>query len=916
MLQTKLDKNLLRTTDNYIKALEKAGFTKVEDLINHFPRDYEDRTNVLDNFSLLNIKEKNTVLVTLVSLENQKTTNNKMLTKAVFEDKNSFMSEWIWFNQKFLASKLVNFKWRKLIISGKVKYAFWKITFQSPEVETDLSKVSWEIVPIYSDINYIPWTWIFSKMDLLKKFISSHHPKLTQPHPTLSLEERGSSNLAKTIAPFSSESVDTLPENIIKKYNFISREEAIHKIHFPKNKLDIEQAKYRLWYEELFDINYKAISAKYESFWKSEGKSISIKMNPEFVKEILAKLPFSLTNNQKIVLFQVLKDMEKTHSMQRLLEWDVWTWKTVVAQVVAIHAIKESTLSSHPLPPLLSEEREKEPSPQPSPLEEREKEPSPQPSPLEERGKEPSPQPSPLEEREKEPSPQPSPLEEREYTRNSIRKIDIKSPWYIFELAKEFRQNPTKWEDLLWLHLKNNWFEWFKFRRQHPIWRYIADFYCEELRLVIELDWKIHDNIIQMEYDKERDNLLKNYWFKIIRLKNEEIIENSKDFIYLRIKETLSCPPLLQRRGVRGEGIVWKVRIGGFQIAIMAPTEILARQHFEWMYNLFFEFWISCELLVWSTTAKNKKIIKEKLKVWNLDVIIWTHALVQENVFFQNLWLVIIDEQHRFWVKQREVLEKWLLNLSWIIPHSLNMTATPIPRTLALTLYWDQDLSIINEYPVWRKKIFTKVISNDEQRGQVELFIRNELEKGRQVFWISPLVEESEKIDLANAINTFDSLVNIFHPFKVWLLHWKMKAKEKECTMWEFSENKIQILSSTSVVEVWVNVPNATIMCIEWAERFWLSQLHQFRWRVWRWDVQSYCYLFPSKWQKTDRLKAMEQTNNWFELAEIDLELRWPWEVYGLRQSWIPDLKVADLRDLELISEIRQDIEELFNIKK
>jgi ATP-dependent DNA helicase RecG len=171
-------------------------------------------------------------------------------------------------------------------------------------------------------------------------------------------------------------------------------------------------------------------------------------------------------------------------------------------------------------------------------------------------------------------------------------------------------------------------------------------------------------------------------------------------------------------------------------------------------------------------------------------------------------------------------------------------------------------------------------------------------------------------MDLANAISTYETLCEIFAPFKVWLLHWKMKAKEKDQIMKDFSENKIQVLSSTSVVEVWVNVPNSTIMCIEWAERFWLSQLHQFRGRVWRGKHQSYCYLFPSKWNSTDRLKAMERTNNGFELAEIDLEIRGPGEVYGLRQSWVPDLKVADLRDLELISQIRVDIEEMFEGKK
>lgn len=662
MLSNKLTKSLLHTTDNYIKALEKAGVTTVGDLLNHFPRDYEDRTNVLTSFSLVNVKEKNTILVKLLSLDSKKTWNNKLLTKAVLEDENGFLSEAVWFNRKYLASQLSAFKWHKVIVSWKVKYAFWKVTFQSPEVETDLSKTGGEIVPIYPDLNYIPSKWTSWKIVLLKKYIE--------------------------------EIWETLPEEIVKKYEFIPRKEAYYKIHFPKNKHDIEVAKYRLAYEELFNINYKAISSKYQKFEVTTWKSEAIELDAEFVKEILAKFPFELTNHQKIALFQALKDMEKPHSMQRLLEWDVWTGKTAVALVSMIHAIKKSK--------------------------------------------------------------------------------------------------------------------------------------------------------------------------------------------------------------------------GRIQVAIMAPTEILARQHFASMQNMLFEFGVSSNLLVWSTTAKQKKAIKEDLKSWNLDVVIGTHALVQEDVLFANLWYVVIDEQHRFGVKQREVLESWLGNASWLIPHSLNMTATPIPRTLALTLYWDQDLSVISEYPKWRKEIFTKVAKTDEERRQIELFIRTELEKWRQVFWISPLVEESEKIDLANAINTYESLVDIFAPFNVWLLHGKMKAKEKESIMQDFSDNKIQILSSTSVVEVWVDVPNSTIMCIEWAERFGLSQLHQFRWRVGRWNHQSYCYLFPTKGQFTDRLRAMERTNNWFELSEVDLELRWPWEVYGLRQSWVPDLKVADLRDLELISQIREDIEEMF----
>lgn len=820
MLSTKLTKTLLHTTDNYIKSLNKAWIETIWDFLSLIPRDFEDRTNVFDVFSYVNLKEKNTLLVEVVSIDNKKTANNKLLTKMVIKDKNNFLSECVWFNRKYLASKLNNLVWKKVIISGKVKYDFWKLSFMSPEIETDLSKSWGEIVPIYSDVNYIPWTWIASKMEYVKSEI-------------------------KYIE-------NTLPKEIIEKYNFFDRKQAIYKIHFPKSKSDIEEAKYYLAYEELFDINFKSLSKKATKTKESIWKSISIKLNPETVKEIISNIPFDLTNWQKIALFQILKDLENNHQMQRLLEWDVWTGKTIVAAIAVIHSILEYRKMNSELVNL-------EKTSPPAPL-------------LQERGE-------------------------------NVSMIEnySKVPDYIKNLSKDFRKKSTKTEDLLWEILRNRKLNNLKFRRQHPFGKYIADFYCDELRLVIELDWKIHEN--QKEYDKIRDEIISKYWVKIIRIQNEELINDFEKVIFKILNS-----PSPAGEGARG----WGFKNKNLQIAIMAPTEILARQHFEWLDWLFQKYNLTSTLLVWSTTKKQKETIKEHIKSWHFDIIIWTHAILQDDMLFDNLWFVIIDEQHRFWVKQREILEKWLWNMSWIIPHSLNMTATPIPRTLALTLYWDQDLSIINEYPKDRKTIHTKVIKNEVERQQVELFIQNELWKWRQVFWISPLVEESEKLDLANAISTYETLVEIFHPYKVWLLHWKMKAKEKEQIMKDFSENKIQVLSSTSVVEVWINVPNATIMCIEWAERFGLSQLHQFRWRVWRWKYQSHCYLFPTTWKNTDRLKAMEKTNNGFELSEVDLELRWPWEVYWVKQSWVPDLKMADLKNLELISQIREDIEELF----
>ncbi len=541
----------------------------------------------------------------------------------------------------------------KVVIFWQPKYDYGKLSFPSCDINF-YNENSARFEPVYPELNYIPSSWFVSKMPLLKKYFT------------------GIKN--------------TLPPEIIAQKGFREKNENILAIHFPSDAADFERARNELAYEELFLMQYAGILRKQEFEADSEGKSVAIPLNIELIKNIIEKFPFPLTDHQKITTFQILKDMERSFSMNRLLQGDVWTGKTAVALIAAIHAIIEA----------------------------------------------------------------------------------------------------------------------------------------------------------------------------------------------------------------------------GIQVAFMVPTEILARQHFSSIQELLSHYNITSDLLVGSLSGAQKKAAQARLKNGETQVVIGTHALIQDDVHFKKLGFVIIDEQHRFGVEQRKALEQY--NSFGLMPHILHMTATPIPRTLALTIYGDQDISTISQYPVGRKLIHTKVIKEHE-RDQVYRFIEEEVRNWRQVYWISPLVEESESLDIANATSMTEHLRDVFPNFTIWLLHGRMKGKEKDEIMTDFLSGKIQILSSTSVVEVWVNNQNASVICMEAAERFWLSQLHQFRGRVGRGQYQSYCYLFTTKAYTGERLKAMEQTNNGFELAEIDLELRGPGEVYGVRQSGIPDFKIANLKDFELISEIREDIE-------
>ena len=643
--------------------LKKIGIETVQDLIFYYPFRYDDLSKV-KKISELQIGEIATIKAKIQLIKNWRSPRKKkMLTQALVEDDSGSLKA-MWFNQPYLAKTLA--LGEEVYLAGLLSKKHGGLHLVSPQYE----KVS----------------------SFVKEKGTSHTARIVPIYSvTLGLSQKQIRFLAKSILFLAREINDWLPEKIKNFYKLIDLDLALREVHFPDNNNILEKARRRLKFNELFLMQLQALFIKRQLAGATASKIV---FREEETKEFVKSLPFKLTNAQRKAAWEIIKDLDKDKPMNRLLEGDVGSGKTIVAGLAVLNA----------------------------------------------------------------------------------------------------------------------------------------------------------------------------------------------------------C-------------------LSGHQTVFMAPTELLAKQHYKTL-NKFFGCDLKIALVVRTEAVFNgdssitKKSLLGKIAKGEVNLVIGTHALIQEKVNFGKLALAIIDEQHRFGVAQRKELQEKAGNL---MPHFLSMTATPIPRTLALSLYGDLDLSILDELPPGRKKVITKVIDSTK-RQEAYTFVQGEINKGHQVFVICPLIDPSDKLGVKSVTEEYERLdKEIFPDLRIAYLHGKLKPQEKEKTMKEFLENKINILVATSVIEVGIDVPNASIMMIEGAERFGLAQLHQFRGRVGRSERQSHCFLFAESESERSqkRLEAMVACNDGFELAERDLEMRGPGEIYGKTQSGFADFKIATLFDYQIIKEANEAAKEL-----
>jgi ATP-dependent DNA helicase RecG len=470
------------------------------------------------------------------------------------------------------------------------------------------------------------------------------------------------------------------------------------------------------------------------------------------------------------------------------------------------------------------------------------------------------------------------------------------------ELLEKYRLMPRK-EAIFAMHFPNNPNESHQAKRRVVF----EEFFLFQLKMQgLKRQEKAEKNGLSIHYDVERlKAFTQKLPFELTAAQKKVTNEICRDLMSVNHMQRLLQGDVGSGKTVVAAIALYATMTAGFQGALMVPTEILAQQHMESLQQLYDPLEVHTALLTGSTKAKERRAILMQLANGEIDIVIGTHALIQEDVVFHNLGLVITDEQHRFGVNQRKILREKGLK-----PDVLFMTATPIPRTLAITAYGEMDVSIIDEMPAGRIPIETRWI-RPPQLDTVLDWMQKELARGHQAYVICPLIEESEALDVKNATEIFEHMAAFFQPnYEVGLLHGKMKNQEKDEIMQEFKDNQLQILVSTTVIEVGVNVPNATVMLIMDADRFGLAQLHQLRGRVGRGSEASYCILVanPKNEMGVERMKIMTETNNGFVLSEKDLELRGPGEVFGARQSGIPQFAVGDIvTDFNILEVARQE---------
>jgi len=636
----------------YARRLEKLGILTFEDFLYHIPFRY-DNFSLISKINRVQPEEIVTIQGTVSEINNEFTKNFKRLQKAEIADETGAI-EVVWFNQPYL-TKIIHLN-DKIALSGKIDWFLRKLVMQSPEYEiinTFPPIHTGRLVPVYPETRGITSKWLRRQ--------------------TYQLIENNKDQF-----------IEYLPESTIVDHSLMGLNKALEQMHFPQSLENVEKSRQRLAFDELFLLQLSAMNRKLNWNKNLISNPFSIDKFKVETDKFLGKLPFTLTNAQKRVIEEIFKDLSLTKPMNRLLEGDVGSGKTVVSAI--------AMFLSH---------------------------------------------------------------------------------------------------------------------------------------------------------------------------------------------------------------------LNGFQSVLMAPTEILAQQHFKTISQLLTPFKIKVGFATGS----------QKTKIKDFDVMVGTHAVLEKGISFDKLGLVVIDEQQRFGVEQRAIIRGKGKN-----PHLLTMTATPIPRTIALTLYGDLDLSILDEMPHGRKQIKTWLVPPEKRENAYSWIEKQINDTKSQVFIVCPFIEESETMQTVKAASKeFENLrKNVFKNLKLGLLHGKMKAKEKEAILNKFRDGKIDILVATPVVEVGIDIPNATIIVIEASERFGLAQLHQLRGRVGRGDKQSYCLLFTESLspQTLERLKAMEKHNVGSELAELDLKLRGPGEIYGTAQHGRKMLKIASFSDFELIQKVRREAEKIFpNLK-